>query len=278
VNDPWPFRESATFNPLNGNQIETDFTGVKIGDINGTVLANSLLGGTPRGGAEDLIFEVEEQEFKAGEEIRIDVRSSNFDQINGYQFTLEIDESKVLFNGVESDGIKISEEGNFGTTMIERGMITTSWSEAEAKTVSKDEILYSLLFTAKADGKVSELLEISSRYTQAEAYNSVEAMNVKLNVTLPYGDLFDKDFALYQNEPNPVKDWTVIGFDLPEAMDARLTIYDVNGKTLRVIEGDYPKGYNEEKLNIQDIRATGVIYYQLDSDKYTATKKMIVVE
>ena len=27
-----------------------------------------------------------------------------------------------------------------------------------------------------------------------------------------------------------------------------------------------------------DISTTGVLYYQLDTDKYTATKKMIVVE
>jgi hypothetical protein len=86
------------------------------------------------------------------------------------------------------------------------------------------------------------------------------------------------DFALYQNEPNPFKAFTIIGFDLPEAMNGSITVYDVSGRVLKVIEGSYAKGYNEEKLVRKDIAASGVMYYQFDSEKYSATKKMITVE
>ncbi|WP_236972050.1 T9SS type A sorting domain-containing protein, partial [Membranihabitans marinus] len=69
-----------------------------------------------------------------------------------------------------------------------------------------------------------------------------------------------------------------IGFNLPEASDATLSVYDVTGKVLKVVEGAYGKGYNEVKLNSSDLNATGVLYYQLDTKTYTATKKMIVIE
>jgi hypothetical protein len=275
VNDPWPFRESATFNPLNGNQIETDFTGVKIGDINGTVLANSLLGGTPRGDLDDLRFEIEDQNFEANEEVRVAVTAANFEQIEGYQFTMEMTNSKLRLVGVESGAIEM-DAGNFGTTMEARGMITTSWSNFDGKTVAPEETLFTMIFTATEAGELSDVMKVSSRYTRAEAYQAGELMDVKLDFVSE--GIVINDFALYQNDPNPFKAFTIIGFDLPEAMNGSITVYDVSGRVLKVIEGSYAKGYNEEKLVRKDIAASGVMYYQFDSEKYSATKKMIIVE
>ncbi|MEL6988963.1 MAG: T9SS type A sorting domain-containing protein, partial [Bacteroidota bacterium] len=59
---------------------------------------------------------------------------------------------------------------------------------------------------------------------------------------------------------------------------ATLTVYDVTGKVLRIVEGDYAKGYNEVTLKRNEISATGVLYYQLDTEDYSATKKMIIIE
>ena len=67
-------------------------------------------------------------------------------------------------------------------------------------------------------------------------------MDVALDVR---GASDDKVFALHQNQPNPFNTSTQIGFTLPEAMTATLTIYDVAGKMLKIIEVDGVKGYNE---------------------------------
>jgi hypothetical protein len=47
---------------------------------------------------------------------------------------------------------------------------------------------------------------------------------------------------------------------------------------MRVIEGEYAKGYNQLELDRTDLQTAGVVYYQLTSGEYSATKKMIVVE
>ena len=57
-----------------------------------------------------------------------------------------------------------------------------------------------------------------------------------------------------------------------------MTIYDVTGRMIKRIEGDNGAGYNEVRVTSTDLGTTGVLYYQLDTDEYTATKKMIVVE
>ena len=82
-------------------------------------------------------------------------------------------------------------------------------------------------------------------------------------------------FKLYQNRPNPFEGYTVIGFELPEATIGRLTIYDVTGKVLLEIKGDYVRGYNEIMIIPEQLQATGVLFYQLDTERYTATKKMV---
>jgi len=65
---------------------------------------------------------------------------------------------------------------------------------------------------------------------------------------------------------------------LPESGSATLTIYDVKGQQIHRVEGEYGSGYNEVRVKSVELGATGVLYYQLDTDRHTATKKMIVVE
>ena len=90
--------------------------------------------------------------------------------------------------------------------------------------------------------------------------------------------VYHDGFALYQNRPNPYNGETVIGFKLPKGGKASLTIYSVTGKLIKRVEGKYDRGYNKVRLSAMELGTTGVLYYQLDTDRYTATKKMIVVD
>jgi len=65
---------------------------------------------------------------------------------------------------------------------------------------------------------------------------------------------------------------------LPKASNATLSIYDVSGKTLKVITANYARGYNEVTINRNNLGAAGVLYYQLDTDVNSAVKKMVVLE
>ena len=119
------------------------------------------------------------------------------------------------------------------------------------------------------------LVTINSDITTAEAYNTAgELMDVNINFTT----VAATGFELNQNTPNPFSGATVIGFNLPAAGIATLTIMDVQGKVLKSIKGDYVKGANQIILNANDLNATGVLYYQLESADNVATKKMIILE
>ncbi|MBK7474797.1 MAG: hypothetical protein IPI11_01805 [Haliscomenobacter sp.] len=58
---------------------------------------------------------------------------------------------------------------------------------------------------------------------------------------------------------------TVIGFTLPVAGEATLTIQDVTGRTLRVVKGQFAQGDNQVTVKSSDLNATGVLTYTFTS-------------
>jgi len=53
---------------------------------------------------------------------------------------------------------------------------------------------------------------------------------------------------------------------------------DIQGKILKTIQGNYPKGYNQIDLDAKALGATGVLHYQLETGNHVANKKMIIIE
>ena len=86
-----------------------------------------------------------------------------------------------------------------------------------------------------------------------------------------------QEFNLHQNTPNPFASQTTIGFELPQADAATLTISDLSGKVLRVIKGNYEAGFNSVVVEMTNNLPMGVLIYELETSTDKATKKMTVV-
>jgi len=243
-----------------------DFVGVKVGDVNGSASVNSLLGAESRTTNGTLNFNVTDRLVEAGETVTVDFTSADIATAQGYQFTMNFDGLNLaqLEEGV-------AKAANFNTNLAQRGMLTTSWNgEATA-----NDVLFSLTFNATATGLLSELISVSSDLTVAEAYNTDGEL---LDVNIEFATTnVAVDFALEQNIPNPFNGETVVGFNLPVAGVATLTVMDVQGKVLKEIKGDYAKGYNQVVLKAKEL-TIGVLYYQLESADQVATKKMIIID
>ena len=253
------FPEVKNINNLTGDEA-ANFVAIKVGDVNGNANVAEV-----RSLAGTFNMNVAEQEMKAGNEYTIDINAEDLTTVAGYQFTLNVANAEIVdvVSGIAS-------EEHFGV-FAKEGVITTSWNgEATEGT------LFSVVVRATADTKVSEVLTVSSRYTAAEAYNTAdEVLGVALNVN---GATATAANELFQNNPNPFKGETVIGFNLIDASEATITVQDVTGRILKVVEGDFAAGYNQVRLTATDLPSTGVFYYTLQAGEYTATKKMIVVE
>jgi len=88
-------------------------------------------------------------------------------------------------------------------------------------------------------------------------------------------------FALRQNYPNPFNPSTSIQFDIPEATDARLAIYNVIGQEIRTLtEGNVAPGVYEISWDGNDQYGnqvvSGVYFYRLTtSNGFMETRKLV---
>ncbi|MEO1262517.1 MAG: proprotein convertase P-domain-containing protein [Bacteroidota bacterium] len=273
TNNPFAtsFPEVININNLNVSQLANDFVAIKVGDVNGSAAVN-FADAEDRTMVGDLVLNADDAVLNEGETYTVEFKATEF-AVTGYQFTLNFDNDALTFDGIAP---ALADAANFGTTMVDEGVITTSWNSNETKTLATDDVVFGLTFTAKQSGRLSDMLSINSRYTVAEAYTAEAEL---LNVALSFNNTVAADgFELYQNTPNPFASNTVIGFYLPEATSATLTISDVQGKVVKVIDQEFVKGYNQVELMRSDLGATGVLYYRLDTDTDSATRMMILVD
>ncbi len=267
--NPWKneIPEVVNVNDLEG-KVQADFIAIKMGDVNGN--AATIPGATSsevRSG-KDFILSTDEQEVKAGQIYDVLIKAKDLQKVQGFQFTLGVENAEIV--GIDYGSMKAEHFGVF----VKQGMVTASWN-ASSSAVNPAEALFTMKLRAKKDQFLSEVLNISSRLTAQEAYGLGDEV---MDVTLTYhkGIATDK-VRLDQNQPNPFVEETMIGFYLPVATQATLTVRDVKGALIYRTQGDYAKGLNQVKLTKQELKAAGVLYYTLETADFTVTKKMVVL-
>ncbi|MDO8365686.1 MAG: T9SS type A sorting domain-containing protein, partial [Saprospiraceae bacterium] len=266
VNNPFQalFPETISVADAMASQIGQDFLGVKIGDVNNTSIANATMQAEDRTSGTAL-FDVEDQDVSAGKEFEVTFRSAQ--QLKGFQFTMLLNGLEAV-GAVESDHVTAS---NFG--MVFNDAATVSIDGAQA---------FTLRFRATKSGKLSEMLGVSGSITRAEAYLPAEAPAQagdvqRVGVAFRFGGktISGVGFELYQNQPNPFVNKTSIGFHLPEAAEATLSIFDETGRMVYQQKGQFAKGENTVTLDRALLNTTGVLYYKLETGTDSETKKMI---
>jgi len=238
--------------------------GIKIGDVNHSAEVLENRSSTSIG------FSIQDQDVKAGELVEVVVNSENYENLFGYQFTLNTSGLELV--DVLSGELNMAME-NIG--VIDAETLTVSYASSEAETASN---LFTLVMRAKQSGNVLDMISMTSSITMAESYveagDEIAVANIKL--VDPRDAL---NYALDQNEPNPFKDQTVIGWTMGKDAEATLTVYDVQGRVIYSLTGDYTKGDHTISLDREELQGvSGVLYYQLESGDFTATKKMILMD
>jgi len=263
------FEEAITIQNLTENLVQTDFIGIKVGDVNGnaTTNSNNLLIASERTTAPTFNLQIKDQFVRGGERIKVPVTAAEIGDIEGYQFTLDFAGLALL--DIEEGIVK---QSNFNTNLETTYQLTTSWNGS----ASNDEVLFTFLFEAAESGYLHDFLTINSDYTIAEAYDKTEKL-MQVNLEFQANEAII-EFRLDQNAPNPFQTTTMIGFTLPTASEAILKVMDIQGKILKTVRGQFAKGYNQIYLDRKTLGARGVLYYQLEAGEYIANKKMIVLD
>jgi len=83
---------------------------------------------------------------------------------------------------------------------------------------------------------------------------------------------------LSQNEPNPWRESTVIGFTIPEGGQVQLRLYDNTGKLINTIIDRYSIGNNEIEIGRDIISTPGIYLYEVQYKDQIEHKRMIVLD
>jgi hypothetical protein len=90
-------------------------------------------------------------------------------------------------------------------------------------------------------------------------------------------------FSLAQNYPNPFNPTTTISYTLESRSHVKLTVYNLLGqKVVALVDESKPPGNYDVVWNGKDDRgnlvASGIYFYQLETDKQAKAKKMILIK
>ncbi len=273
---PFPYAEEIFMENVKKDYFGLDFIAVKIGDVNATAKMNNLNNRPiePRS-----IQTLNINTISAGKGSLVDVKlkADNLDNFVGMQMTLQFDANKVSLENIFSEELTVNNE-NFGFTQLSEGKINISWNNSTPVKV-KDNIL-TLTFKVLEEIHNDPIIDIAPDGVTPEIYSlegDIRVQNVRVKSDTKSISNSGK-FEVYQNIPNPFNTLTTIGFNLPEASNVSLKVVDATGKLVYHTQSNFGKGYNAFELDAQSLNLSGVLYYQIDTEKHSETRKMIIIK
>ena len=104
--------------------------------------------------------------------------------------------------------------------------------------------------------------------------NSILDISTSVNQILS----LSSQFKLNQNYPNPFNQSTTIRYEVPNKSHIILTIYNINGQLVdKLVNQKQEPGFYSVDWNARNV-STGVYFYQIKADGFSAVKKCILMK
>ena len=117
---------------------------------------------------------------------------------------------------------------------------------------------------------------------------TTDIRNAFLNLDLRVGDVRPQETLLAQNFPNPFNPETWIPYQLSDATEVSIHIYDVSGRSVRSLDlGWQPVGsymtpssaaYWDGRNAVGERVASGIYFYTLQTSEFAATRRMVILK
>ena len=248
-----------------GQDMEVNFIGIKIGDLNGDASANGRSTIARNRDLSRFALESSDRNVIKGDEFLVNLRSQ--EDVLGLQMVLDL--AGVEIKGAIGRGVEINQSNYFRDGNIFR----LSINEAISK---NSEIV--LRVKSLRSGRLSEMITVTNERFNSEAYVESNLEGVA-SVFLEWDEskVNGYPFTLKQNQPNPWLDYTTVSFTIPTDGNVTLSIRDVTGKLLMQQTQFYRAGDNTLRLRNDEIPAHGVLLYELTHDGNKLNRRMIKV-
>ena len=243
-----------------------------------------------------------------GNEVTFIIRMVDNEPIRGIELDIYHDSDVLTYDGVDK-GDKLEnvtdEDGNPRTMTLlgnylddrlkvlaystsrartagdgtEGDLVHVTYELAEGESLPSTVTFYLGLANLPGTSLDPELLNVVCGYPDEDNAITVStsALGVDDNESIP------NQFALHQNYPNPFNPSTQISFDIPDGGEyIMLNIYNILGQNVSTLvngvmnPGRYTMDWNATD-EIGNPVASGIYFYELRSESFTARKKMLLI-
>ncbi|MFA6571680.1 MAG: T9SS type A sorting domain-containing protein, partial [Bacteroidota bacterium] len=209
-------------------------------------------------------------------------RNANMTRDSISEVILKLDKGSILAVGPNESSQEVSLKG-FRTSKGNLTLLNSSPDESVAvmSNLPADIVVNPIYLTVMSDEPGSSVLEYITLTSAGDTITvgSLELTNPVLGVSGREPNLNLTSIWLYEAQPNPSNDETLIRFELQKAeSNVRLAVYDALGKSIAILVGGKPmsEGVHEVVFNRGNL-SNGVYYYTISTGNETQTRKLIFI-
>ncbi len=275
------------YEPLVEDQTNQNFTGVILGDVNGSF--GSALGKiAAENERKGPVVTIADPSFDVGSEridFAVEVRQADA-AYNSFDLTLNF-EAAIRVTAISLGAMLAPEDWEMDWNAGPQGVLRIAGFSKSADCITGNGILVVIQATLARPAKEGEALTFSMPLSLF-GLNGEETPVQSASEKLTFNAKLPQQYALEQNYPNPFvsriaerASHTVIRYALPEAGAVSLRIYDMLGQTVRTLAsglqaaGIHTIAWNGRKDNGAPA-ATGVYLYRLEAGNVVKTNKLIL--
>ena len=240
-----------------------NFIGVKIGDLNHSVIANQNQSTSRSNDATTL--NITNKSFKVGEQFTIDFKTAQTLTLEGFQLAIGVDANNLSIqsiNGLPTDAFTTA-----------RNQATISSINKEAQTYSSEKTLFSITFIANTNGQLKDHLFLKEEQLSNEWYDTnTEAHSLQLSFKETV-----EAFSVAANYPNPFKSSTTLPFTLPKEGVVSISVFNSNGQVIWQQQETFFKGANRMELTA-NYPTNGMYFYEMTYGQEQVRGKLNVVQ
>lgn len=254
-----------------------DFIAIKTGDVNYSAIPNLTDDFSEERSASPLTFELAQQDFKAGEMVRLPLRSKDFQQVIGFQFDLNINSDILDFQNIQAAQLSDFNTSNFNYKNENLALSWTSTLVENGLTLQADDVLFYLEFQALKNGQITDALSVNPTRINAEVYNKdLEIFELELAFIGHPSLASNLQASVY---PNPVQSVIHLSYQLAESGFLQMDLFDSKGQFIKTLWTNtfVEKGRQEKLLNVGGLD-NGVYHLVLQSTTEKVIRKIVKVE
>jgi len=279
---PFPFESARSYSSIQQFS-DQDFIGMKLGDVNDSWNPNNAKALSDN----SLIFVMPQIQAQQYDTITVPVTIADFVNISGLQFTIEWDPSVLQFAGTSEQLLSFT----YGNSFINSGKLAGLWSTEDLNGFSLPDgsTILELLFVVNGQTGTYSPVQFNSSVTALEAYDdelgelnifvtdgSVQSGTITSEPIVTERDLF---FSCY---PNPFNEYTLISFSLNSPQYVTIELYDVCGKKVKDLSGNFHSGKNSIQWNGTgehgDKLSNGTYFCRILTAGFSGTEKIVLMK